>query len=483
MPIDTTAFQLKRRRTKIVATLGPATSSKEAIRKLIETGVNVFRLNMSHGTHEEHAERYKTIREAANELSRPVAILGDLCGPKIRVGTFKNGSIQLQAGDEVIVTTRDVEGEAGLIPTRYQPLANDIQPGEAILLADGMFALEVKAIEGTEITCTVTRGGTLSNNKGMNLPGVQLSVPSLTDKDRVDAEFALQLGVDMLALSFVRRASDIRDLRALCGTRDTWIVAKIEKPEALEEIDGILDESDAIMVARGDLGVEVPAERVPFLQDELIRMARQRNRPVIVATQMLESMIEHGRPTRAEVSDVAHAVRVGADAVMLSGETAVGKHPFKAVEAMDRIARQTEGYLWSNGAFGSIDTEEKQSDKPLSVTDAVGNATSLLSRELQVRSIVLPSTSGTTTRIIAASRPAAPLLAISASPTTCNRLCLVWGVVPLLVDNERMKQTPALAKDIAQSLQLAQKGQHILLVEGFHPEPERRLPAMTVLTI
>ncbi len=487
MPIDPNMFLLKRRRTKVVATLGPVSQSSEMIRQLMDAGVNVFRLNMSHGEHSFHRETYQRIRKMAEEVNKPIAIMADLCGPKLRVGVFPDGSISLKRGESVVVTTRDVEGAPGLIPSQYLPLSGEVEPGHRILLADGLLGLQVESVVETEISCTVLQGGTLKSRQGMNLPGVQLSVPSLTPKDRRDATLALELGVDYLALSFVRRAADVLELRELiqASGKQIGIVSKIEKPEALTEIEDIIVASDAIMVARGDLGVELPAEQVPLIQDELIQTARAHNRPVIVATQMLESMIEHSRPTRAEVSDVSHAVISGADALMLSGETAVGRHPVVAVQMMDRVARQAEGYLWRHGAFGSIRNEHDDAHLAASipVRDAIANATSLLSRELRVRSIVVPSQTGNTARIACASRPAAPLLAISSVPRTCRQMNLFWGVVPVYVDEIDLHTTPVLARRIVRELELAESGQYILLLQGFHPDPEESEPAITVLQV
>ncbi|MFB3101161.1 MAG: pyruvate kinase, partial [Gammaproteobacteria bacterium] len=286
MGIVTDIKLLKNRRTKIIATLGPASDSAKVIKKLIEAGANVFRLNMSHGEHASHANTYKLVRSIADELGKPIAILADLCGPKIRTGRFKDGQITLVDGESVTVTTRDVEGEPGLIPSQYEALADDVNPGNRILLNDGNLELHVEGVDDTEITCTVVYGGVLKNNKGINLPGVNVSAPSLTDKDRDDAQFALGLGVDFLALSFVRCAADINDLKLIVSKAgaNTNIIAKIEKPEALEDVDGILDAADGIMVARGDLGVELRPEQVPVAQSQLIDRARQKFKPVIVAT-------------------------------------------------------------------------------------------------------------------------------------------------------------------------------------------------------
>src|SRR5262245_12255075 len=348
---DVKAVLLKRRRTKIVATLGPASSDPGAIEQLIAAGVDVFRLNMSHGTHAEHRAAYDRVRAAAAQRDAPVAVLVDLCGPKLRVGRFAGGRIDLTAGEQVVVTTRDVPGEPGLIPSQYEALAEDVRPGDRILLDDGLLELRVERVEGTEVGCQVVHGGVLRVRNGMNLPGVDVSAPSFTEKDREDTRFALEIGADFVALSFVRRASDLDELNALvAGSRGAHVIAKIETPEALDAIDEILDACDAIMVARGDLGVEMPPEIVPIAQRRLLARARAKNKPAIVATQMLESMVQNAQPTRAEVSDVSTAVFAGADAVMLSAETASGAHPVAAVEMMDRVSRQVEGYQWSEGA-------------------------------------------------------------------------------------------------------------------------------------
>lgn len=487
MQIDLQTVFLKRRRTKIVATIGPSSRSPQVIQRLIEAGVDVFRLNMSHGEHSFHREAYQDIRAVSEAIKHPVAIMADLCGPKLRVGVFPQDAITLQTGARITVTTRDVPGSQDLIPSQYTTLAQEVEPGHRILLADGLLALQVEHVDGSEIACIVLQGGTLRSRQGMNLPGVPLSIPSLTPKDRNDAAFALALGVDFLALSFVRKAADVQELRQLIDASgsSTGIVSKIEKPEALQEIEQILSLSDVIMVARGDLGVELPAEQVPLVQDELVDMARAYNRPVIVATQMLESMIENSRPTRAEVSDVSHAVTRGADAIMLSGETAMGKHPVAAVQTMDRIARQTEGFLWRHGAFGSIlnNKDDRHHNRELPLQDAIANATSLLSRELGVRSIVIPTQWGNTVRIACASRPAAPILAISASLETCRRLSLCWGVVPIHTPDFVAEQATTWARTLVQQLNLADEGHYILLLQGFDINPVQNQPTLTVLMV
>jgi len=320
---------LKYRRTKIVATVGPASNNQETIAQLIDAGVDVFRINMSHGEHQTHREAMTTIRQVATERGAHTAILGDLCGPKIRTGKFADGFVQLEAGASVTVTSRDVLGDTSVIPSRYAGIVDDVRPGNRILLNDGAIELNVENVDGKDIRCSVVAGGSVGDHKGINLPGVNVSASSLTEKDQRDAEFALQEQVDFLALSFVRSASDIKTLRKIIDAGDCqpMVVAKIEKPESLENVTEIIAATDAIMVARDDLGVELNPEQVPVAQNLLINRAIGADMPVIAATQMLESMIENARPTHAEVSDVAHAVGNATDAVMLSGETAVGAHP------------------------------------------------------------------------------------------------------------------------------------------------------------
>tara|TARA_R110002072_G_scaffold6364_4_gene37516 strand:+ start:3558 stop:5015 length:1458 start_codon:yes stop_codon:yes gene_type:complete len=485
MSIITQINLLKKRRTKIIATLGPASSEPEQIRKLINAGVNVFRQNMSHGDHSYHKETYVRIREIAIELDQPVGILADLCGPKIRTGKFKKGSIELKNNESVIVTTRDVEGKPGLIPSQYSSLANDVEPEDRILLADGTLELEVDSIEGTEISCTVIYGGTLGNHKGINLPGVKVSAPSLTEKDKADAKLALELGVDFLALSFVRSAEDIFDLKELIQSHNSSarIIAKIEKPEALDEASAILDAADGIMVARGDLGVELNPEQVPVAQHQLIDLARKKFKPVIVATQMLESMIENARPTRAEVTDVAYAVTLGTDAIMLSGETAVGAFPIEAVKMMDRVARHTESYLWAHGAYSAKLPDSSHSKVAMSVWDAVANSMAQMAQDLKVHAVVVISQSGMSAATMSSARPAAPVVAITNHPDICRKMAMLWGVIPVLSENAGKSNPNVLARKIVLDEGLALVGEKILLVRGFHSDKALNTPSVSVITI
>jgi pyruvate kinase len=483
MSIVTQLELLKKRRTKIIATIGPATAGTDGIRDLLAAGANIFRLNMSHGDHATHRQVFDHIRHIAAELKEPIAVFADLCGPKIRTGRFRDNSIELVAGEEVTVTTRGVIGEPGLIPSQYASLADDVKPGDRILLADGLMELLIDRIDDTEIHCHVIHGGQLGNNKGMNLPGVDISAPALTDKDRNDAHFALELGVDYLALSFVRRREDIDDLRALIETagHDTPIIAKIEKREALDDMTGILQATDAIMIARGDLGVELSPEQVPIAQKQLIEMARRYFKPVIVATQMLESMIQTTRPTRAEVTDVSNAVSLGADAVMLSGETAIGAYPTETVRMMDRVVRNTETFIWREGGFLPLKRPTERRIWP--IWEAMANATYSLADDLQVRSICVISQSGMSVATISAVRPPAPILAITGREQVSRRLALMWGVIPVLSENAGHEKPNVVAREISSRLELAGSGDYILLVRGFHSDPMLNTPSVTTLMV
>lgn len=484
MAIQPAVKWLRQRRTKLVATLGPASSDPETIAELIDAGVNMFRLNMSHGDHAGHAETVSHVRAQAAASDTTVAILADLAGPKIRVGQFTDGAIELVDGTQVTITTRDVPGEPGLIPSQYEALADDLQPGDRVLLADGAMELRAESIEGTEITCTVVQGGTLSDRKGINLPGVAVSAPCLTEKDKADAEFLLTQGIDYFGLSFVRRGSDVEELKALIAQAGaaTGIIAKIERPEALTNSQAILQAADGLMVARGDLGVELPPEQVPIAQNELITQARQHNKPVIVATQMLESMIDNPRPTRAEVSDVAHAVMAGTDAVMLSGETAAGQYPVQAVAMMNRIARQAEAYMWQHGAFEDISHAGASEGDP-NFGDAVAHAVAQLSRELQVRAVVAISRTGMSAATMSSARPASPVVAVTTSEVSCRRMALMWGIVPVQVTEDELEDGVELARRIVLETELANEGQFILLVRGFAASAREAAPSVTVLRV
>ena len=487
--LDLDKVALTRRRTRIVATVGPASSSLEALSALIAAGVDVFRLNFSHGTQAGHAEVITRIRSLAEQLGRHTAILADLSGPKIRAGLMTGGALELVTGSEVTVTTRDVVGVVAasgtIIPSQYAALAADVKAGSKILLDDGNMQLQVLATDGvSEVRCVVVVGGVLKDKKGMNLPGVAVSSPAVTTKDRSDALFAAAHGVDFLALSFVRSAADVavlKDLLVQNGHGAMPLIAKIEKPEALTAIDEIIDATDGIMVARGDLGVEMAAEEVPLIQAELVRVAIARNKPVIVATQMLESMIDNPRPTRAEVTDVAAAAQSRTDAVMLSGETAVGRFPVDAVTTMDRILRLVEGYQWVHGQHGVVAHHFGSDDD---AGEALSRATSLLSRDLEVRAVVVPTRSGRTARLVSAERPAAPVVALTSDPALARRLSLSWGIVAQLCDAEQRKRPQQPARAAAVGFGLAETGQRILLVwDASQGAGEPVEPTVSILSI
>ncbi len=466
--MDLNHTYLQYRRMKIVATIGPATRSPRMLKKLISAGLNVARINFSHGEASEHVKVMADIRKVAKQLDKSVAILADLCGPKIRVGKFKNDFISLKENSVITITTDSVTGDDGLIPSQYKRLAKEVKTGETILLDDGNLELKVeKVVDDRNVKARVIRGGVLKNNKGMNLPFTNMKISALTNKDKRDVRFAIEGGADYIGLSFVRSPEDIRDLRKLLrklGAENIHIIAKIEKPEALESIGEIIKLSDGIMVARGDLGVELPAKKVPLIQNKLIQLSNHDNKPVIVATQMLESMISNSRPTRAEVTDVAGACQAGADAVMLSGETAVGKYPIEAVEMMDSILRETEAYQFysQKGKF-----TKAAPDLNGELHEAIGTSIAQLSRDLMVRSVLVMSRSGYSARLISADRPAAPILALVQDEQVRRRLNLLWGVYPFPIKKGYdIKDVPAYGENLIKKLELGQKDDFLLLLAG-----------------
>ncbi len=474
---------LKHKRTKIIATIGPASAHPMMIAKLIDQGADVFRLNMSHGEHETHRQSYQMIRKVAQEKGKHIAVLADLCGPKIRTGTFKEGSIVLSQGEEVVMTVRDVVGEPGLIPSQYKNLTHDVGVGHRIFLADGEMELKVLSIENTDVRCLVVHGGELGEHKGINLPDSDVSAPAMTEKDVKDAAFAVDLGVDFIALSFVRSADDILQLRAHLDERGAkcGIVAKIERPEALEDADAIVQAADVVMVARGDLGVELPPEQVPIAQQMLIDVARLYHKPVIVATQVLESMIEHSRPTRAEATDIFHSVSSGACGIMLSGETAVGVYPVAAVEMMSRVILHAEAFLWKKNAFASSEVVKEHMVLPFG--SAVARSTAQLSRDLMVRGIVVLSCSGETAATISSARPEAPILGISPHAEACRKMNMLWGVIPVLVESCLPENQVDIVKTLVKHYDLATDGDSVLLVQGFHQDEELNHPSVMALKV
>jgi len=415
------------RRAKIVCTLGPAVDGTERIRELVAAGMDVARLNFSHGDHEEHQQRYTWVREAAAALQKPVGILADLQGPKIRLGRFAEGPVYWANGETVVITSEDVEGTHDRVSCTYEKLPEEVRVGDRLLIDDGKVAVEVTGVEGRDITCRVTEGGPVSNNKGVSLPNVAVSVPALSEKDADDLRFALRLGADMIALSFVRSPDDIKLVHAIMDEvgRRVPVIAKIEKPEAVERLEPIVNAFDGLMVARGDLGVEMPLDQVPLVQKRCVQLCREQAKPVIVATQMLDSMIENARPTRAEASDVANAVLDGADAVMLSGETSVGKYPIITVQTMSRIVATTEA--------GDFAVPRLLHD-PKTRGGAITNAASNIARAINARALVAFSQTGDTVRRLARLHCELPLLAFTPEPSVQNQLTVSWGVETFLVD-------------------------------------------------
>ena len=416
-------------RTKIVCTIGPASSSPSVLRALITAGMNVARINFSHGTHEQHAEVITAVRALAKEIGRPVAILGDLQGPRIRIGDLP-APIMLLEGSDIVLAPEAAAGP-GDVPVTYGELANDVKVGDRILINDGLLDLVVLEVRAPRVVARVVHGGPMTSHKGINLPGVLVSAPSITEKDRADIEFAVGQEVDYLALSFVRRAKDIEGLRRLIPPH-MLVVAKIEKDTALANIDSILRVVDAVMVARGDLGVELPFEEVPIAQKRIISLANAAGRPVITATQMLESMIENPRPTRAEASDVANAILDGTDAVMLSAETATGQYPELAVRAMSRIITEIESHPAPRQRV-TDHARLRRSDGPVETEDAIAAATVAAVRMLAVPLIIVFTKSGFSARVVASHRPEVPIFAVTDVERTYRQLALVWGVQPELV--------------------------------------------------
>ena len=446
------------RRTKIVATLGPATQSDALIGQLLDAGVNVVRINASHGTPEVRGQWMRAVRKVAEQRGLAVAILVDLQGPRIRVGELK-APIELVPGSDVVFAPEDV-AKGTEIPTTYDGLAADARVGARILLNDGLLSVEVTRVVAPRVHARVVDGGTLTSHKGMNLPGLQVSAPALTEKDREDVAHAVQHGADFLALSFVRRADDLAELRLLVPS-EMKLVAKIEKATALDDLPRILSACDAVMVARGDLGVELPFEEVPLVQKRLIRDANAVGKPVITATQMLESMVHAPRPTRAEASDVANAILDGTDAVMLSAETAAGEYPVESVRAMDRIIREMERHLPPR------QEQRLSSRENVTVEDAIALGTSAVARLLRTPLIVTLTSGGFTARKVAAMRPAPPILAVTTLKHTFRQLALVWGITPVLVDRvPGYDAMLAVVRDLILKREYARPGDRIVMTAG-----------------
>jgi pyruvate kinase len=464
------------RKAKIICTLGPSSNSDIVLESMLKAGMDVARINFSHGTHEDHAQLIHRVRRIAQKLGRNVAILQDVQGPKIRLGRFVGGQLEVGRDQRVTVTTRRVMGDARLIPTPIKSLPKDVKPGDPILLDDGRVRLEVLAVEGTEVHCRVEVGGILKDRKGLNLPGAAVSVPTITAKDRKDLAFGQEQGVDFVALSFVRSAKDIKTARRLVG--NTPIIAKIEKPQAVEAIDEITEAADGIMVARGDLGVEVPLERVPVLQKEIIRRVNAKGSLVIVATEMLESMVQHPRPTRAEVSDVANAVLDGADALMLSGETAAGTHPVSAVRTMCQVIEETEASIaHSRYDFSPFN---RTRDTPTGVAAAAVAAADQLDLPL----IVVFTETGSTALHVSEFRPRARILGLSPDLQTVRRMSLQWGVQGLHV--ARCKNTDQVTEQVRKVVRkenLCPKGGNVVVLTGVPLNEPGSTNMMTVVQV
>lgn len=416
------------RRAKIVATLGPASATKGTVRALVEAGLDVARLNLSHGDYADHERSYEQVRQAAEATGRAVGILADLQGPKVRLGRFADGPVVLAEGATFTITADPVEGTSDMVSTTHVGLANDVVPGDPILVDDGRIALCVTAVDGSRVVTTVVEGGPVSDNKGINLPGAMVSVPAVSDKDVEDLRWALNLGVDLIALSFVRTAQDIEPVRKVMAEEGIHrpVIAKIEKPQGVENLAGIIEAFDGIMVARGDLGVELPLEAVPLVQKQAVSMSREKGKPVIVATQMLESMMESSRPTRAETSDVANAILDGADALMLSGETSVGRYPVESIETMARIIESIE-----DTALDRIPAIE---GVPSTKAGAISRAAVVVAQQVDAKFLVAFTETGRTPTVLARYRSSVPLLAFTPEAQVRNQLALTWGVESFLVD-------------------------------------------------
>lgn len=451
------------RKAKIICTIGPASDSEERLRQLIQAGMNVARLNFSHGHYDEHLKKINLIRQISREMNKPVAILQDLQGPKIRIGTFENPPINLNPGDLFTITTKDVPGNEHIVSTSYKNLPNDVQAGDQILVNDGLIKLKVLETSRFDVFCEVINGGALYDKRGINLPGVTISEPSLTDKDKQDLRFGLDNGIDYVALSFVRDADSIHEIKSFIGAQRVPVIAKLEKPEALQNLDAIVNACDGVMVARGDLGVEISAERVPVVQKEIIEKALMAGKPVITATQMLDSMMVNPIPTRAETSDVANAIFDGSDAVMLSGETAFGKFPLRSVEMMSAIIAEAE----KKDRYFRLEPIRFSSSVEREFSHSICRSAYYAADEIKARYIVVFTRSGYTATVMSNFRPKVPILALTPNPAAMNRLCLYWGVIPVLLE-----ETIDIAEDLSpletflKKNSFIQQGDPIVIISG-----------------
>lgn len=470
---------LAERRVKIVATIGPATQSRDALEKALISGMNVARLNFSHGTHEVHAQVIDHIRELSRRWNAPVSILQDLQGPKIRVGRFEGGKIDLEEGQKVTITVEDVLGKPGLIPTDLKVLPQTVFEGQKIMLDDGLIELRVLSKTASLIQCEVIYGGELKDRKGMNIPGASLPIEAMTEKDLKDLEFGLAKNVDYVALSFVRQGSDILRLRDLINNKrpGTKIIAKIEMLEALNNLEEIIALSDAIMVARGDLAIEVGQSQLPGIQKRIIRMANAANKPVITATQMLDSMVENPRPTRAEITDVANAVIDGSDALMLSAESASGKYPFKCIRTMHEIIAEVEK---TADLYYDISLEEEALDVP----EAIAASASLTAMKVKAKALVCLSTTGKTAAMIAGFRPRAPIVAITHQLDPLNRLELVWGIQSYRIPPyQSVEEAMTFIEELLVKIGSVEKGDRIVVTLGTPVQQRAKTNSIRIYTI
>jgi len=456
------------RRAKIVATLGPASCTEETFRALVRAGLDVARLNFSHGSHEQKSELIAMVRKVAREEDKPICILADLQGPKIRTGVLEGHKpVLLEAGKHLTITPKQIEGTAQRVSTVFTTLADNLRQGDQVLLSDGLIELRVLRIDGADVVTEIINGGMLGEKKGINLPGVAIKVPSLTEKDEIDLEFALKEGCDTIAVSFVQTADDVRYVKRRIAELggDAWVIAKLEKPQAVDHLDSILEASDAIMVARGDLGVEVPPEKVPAIQKHIIRRAAEYRKPVITATQMLESMIENPRPTRAEASDVANAIYDGTDAVMLSAESAAGKYPVESVAMMAKIISETEHHIEREPRQPKLHARGKH--KALTVPETICECMAHSAQDLDLAAIAIFTESGNTVRLLSKYRPEAPIYALSPDANVVNRAMLLWGTFP--IQCERFTGTDKLvemAEDILEAKGFVRAKQVVGIVAG-----------------
>lgn len=451
------------RHAKIVCTIGPASRDRVVMRRLFDAGMDVVRINMAHGTHDDHALTIRFTRAMEEETGRPIPVLMDLAGPKLRVGDVEGDEVELFDGDEFIVTTRDILGTKDAVSINYRELPRDVQPGDTILIDEGLITLEVLGVDGEDVRTRIIEGGPLNSRRGVHLPGVKVSLSPLSDKDRADLKFGLEQGVDWVGLSFVRNAEDIKLLESLIAETSSTakVIAKIEKTEAVKDFDDILEVSHGIMIARGDLGIEMPTEKVPFVQKMIIDKCIKAGKPVITATQMLDSMIRNPRPTRAEVSDVANAVLDGSDALMLSGETAMGRFPIESVEMMGRSIMEAENVLTYCVDRGGA------KDQPIGMTAAISRATCEIAASLKAKAIITSTQSGETARQVAKHRPKQPIVAVSPSPEVVRQLRLSWGVIPLVASPSiHLDNMFDIAVDIPLRVGLIDSGDLVVITAG-----------------